>query len=74
MAVPPLHHCIDSAGINGVGFHKTGWDTDIINDMQQGYSQDETAVKPVCYINMLYFAFGNGTEENYGVSNPNQCD
>ena len=74
MAVPPLNHRIDCTGVNGVRFHQTGRDADVIDDVQERDSQDEAAVEPVGNVDVFDFTFGNRTEEYDGVSNPNQSD
>ena len=73
MPVPPLHHGIDCAAVDGVGSHieRTGGNSQIVDNMQQRYSQNKAAVKPVGHINMLHFTLGDGAEKHNGVSHPN---
>ena len=74
VTIPPLNHGIDCARINRIGFHEARRNAQVIDDVQQGNGQNETAVEPVGNVDVFDFTFGNRTEEYDGVSNPNQSD
>src|SRR5690606_10902380 len=49
VAVPPLHHGVGSAGVDGVGLEPADRDLQVVDDLQHRRHQDETAIEPVTY-------------------------
>ena len=53
VSVPPLDHCIDGAGVDGVGLHGADRDRHAVDDVQQRDGDDVSGEEPVSDINVL---------------------
>ena len=74
VAIPPLHHGVDCAVVNGVGFKPACRHPNVVHDVQQGNGQDVCAIEPVGDINVFDFACGDCSEENNGISHPHNSN
>ena len=70
MTVPPLHHGILNTSISRIRLHEAGWHGRTVNNVQQGYGDNECAEEPIGYIDMFYFSCPYGAEEHNGVTHP----
>ena len=74
MPVPPLNYRIDCTGINRVGLGHGDRYGKVIDDMQQGDGQNETAIKPVGDVDMIDSPFRHRAEKNNRIRHPDQGD
>src|SRR5690606_40241724 len=74
VAVPPLHHGIRRTRVDRVGLEPGHRDFQVVDDMQQRYGEDETAVEPVAYVDVLGLALDDGAEEHDGITHPDDGD
>ena len=74
MPVPPLNHRVLHTGICRVGLHQTGRDRRAVDQMQQGYGNDESTEEPIRNVNVAHLACADGAKEHHGERNPDHGD
>ncbi|MNQ79826.1 hypothetical protein D3C85_947820 [compost metagenome] len=74
VAVPPLHHGVGGAGVQGVRLEGGYRYFHAVDDVQQGGHQNETAEEPVAHVDVLGLAFDHRAEEDDGVADPDDGD
>src|SRR5690606_37339520 len=63
VAVPPLHHGVGGAGVDGVGLGEGDQNLQVVDDVQHRHNDDEGTVEPVAYVQVLDVALQQGAEE-----------
>ena len=70
VAVPPLRHRIDRAGVHGIGMQPVNRQGEVVEDVQHGDGDDVSAVEPEADVDMFFLALADGEEEDVGIGNP----
>ncbi len=72
--VPPLHHRIDGAAVDGIGFGQRDRYREAVDDMQNRDGEDERAIEPVRHVDMRGLALHDGAEEHDRIRHPDHGD
>ncbi len=74
VAVPPLDHGIDRAGVDVICLEQIDRQRQIVDDMQQGDRDDERPEEPVGDVDVGDPADADGAEEQHRVGHPDHGD
>ena len=74
VAVPPLHHRVDHAGVGRVGLPQRDRHLRAVDDVQHGDRDDEGREEPVGNVDVLDAAGGERAEEDDRVGHPDDGD
>ena len=74
VAVPPLDHRIDHAGIGRVALGEGHGHRSAVDDVQHGDGDDERREEPVGDIDVFDAPLGERAEEHHGIGDPYQGD
>ena len=72
MAVPPLHHGILHTCISRIRLHETDRHGSAVDQVQQGYSYDESTEEPVGHVNVANLAGTHCAKEHHRKRHPDQ--
>ena len=70
MAVPPLHHCVDDAGISAVRLGRGHRDGHAVRDVQHRHRDDEGGEEPVRNVDVLDLAERDRAKEHDCIGDP----
>ena len=74
VAVPPLHHRVDDAGVDDVGLGSDDRNRQIVDDVQHGDGDDVGGEEPVGDVDVLDLADRQRAEEHDRVGHPDHGD
>ena len=74
VSVPPLHHGVHGAGVDGIALGQRDGQRQAVEDVQYGDADDQRAEEPVRDVNVLDRPLGDGAEEHDSEGDPDQRD